>query len=314
MTNLVITILQLVLFIVGSPLIAGIVKRLKCLLQNRRGPSIFQPYRDLNKLFHKETLVAENASIIFYITPYIIFSTTVLLSLLIPLLTVHSATSPLADIIVFSGLLALARFFLVLAGLDIGTAFGGLGASREMFIATMTEPALLMAFFTLALISANTNIAAIINHIHDHHLSLHPAIILVALGFAIISVAETGRIPVDNPATHLELTMCHEAMILEYSGHHLALIEWAKQIKFCIYCALLINIFFPWGLTYQHTLQAIATSCGLFIGKLVFLCLILVIAETNLAKLRLFRVPFLLNTAFMLCFLGALIHLVMGGN
>lgn len=308
----VFNILQSLLFVIFAPLLCGVVKWLKCRLQNRRGPSILQPYRNLKKLFNKESTIAANASKIFLITPYLIFSIIVLISATIPILTIQNPLSSLADVIVIIGLFSLMRFFLSLAGMDIGTAFGGMGSSREMMLAAMAEPALFMAFFTLAIIASSTNLSVIMQHIiTTKQILFYPSIIFTAIGFAIVAVTETGRIPMDNPDTHLELTMIHEAMVLEYSGPRLALIEWTAQIKFMIYCVLFINLFLPFGIAQNITLSAISISVFAIITKLCLLSLILSIAEIHLAKLRLFRAPYFLGIAFLLCLLGMLNHIIL---
>lgn len=304
-------VLKAFLFVFFAPLLLGLVKAIKCKLQNRQGSSVLQPYRSLIKLFRKDVHVPTTSSYIFRITPYLIFSVTILASTIIPLLVVNMPGAAIADVIVLVGLFALARFFLALAGMDVGTAFGGMGSSREMLIAAIAEPALLMVFFTLAMIASSTNIAVIIGNLLHQQLFFRPSLLFAALGFALVAIAETGRIPVDNPATHLELTMIHEAMILEYSGRHLALIEWAAQIKFMIYCVLLVNLFFPWGIATDVTWSAMLFSSFMLIFKLITLCIVLAVAETNLAKLRFFRAPFLLNLAFLLCLLGMLDHIIL---
>lgn len=304
-------ILQAVCFILFAPLLIGLLRRIKFQLQNRKGPSIFQPYRDLQKLFNKDLLIADNASIIFKITPYIVFGITCTICFIIPLFNTLIPLSATADIIVLVGFFGLTRFFLTLAGMDIGTAFGGMGSSREMMLATITEPALLMAFLAIATLTSSTNLANIISFLAKHALLSEPSLIFVSFGFALIALAETGRIPIDNPTTHLELTMIHEAMILEYSGRHLALIEWAGQIKFILFCALFINLFFPWGISTNLQFLAIVYSLLLFIWKLLVLIIVLAIAEINLSKLRLFRAPNLLIFAFAFCLLGLLIHVTL---
>jgi len=305
------TILQPLLFALLAPLLMGVVKRIKCRLQNRRGPSIYQPYRNLIKLFRKENLVSSNASPIFRFTPYIVFSSTLLASAAVPLFVLNTSGSIVTDGIVLVGLFALGRFFLALAGMDIGTAFGGMGSSREMLIAASAEPALLLTFFTLAMIAGSTNLNVIVAHFAGSLVSLQPSLIFAAIGFVLVAIAETGRIPVDNPATHLELTMVHEAMILEYTGSHLALLEWAAQIKFMIYSVLLVNLFFPWGIANTLTFSALGWSFFTLALKVLVFMLCLAIAELNLAKLRLFRVPYLLNLAFLLCLLGLLSHIIL---
>jgi len=302
--------IQTLLFAILAPLLAGVVKWIKCKLQNRQGPSPLQPYRNLSKLWRKNLQVANTASPIFRITPYLVFSITITATAIVPLLIANTSPNSMADAIVLIGLLALGRFFLALAGMDIGTAFGGMGSSREMLIAAIAEPALLMAFFTLAMVASSTNLPVIITYVAQHQL-LSPSLLFAALGFAVVAIAETGRIPVDNPATHLELTMIHEAMILEYSGRHLALIEWSAQIKLMLYSVLLINLFFPLGIATSYAWSAVMISGLALVAKLVVLCAILAAAEINLAKLRLFRAPYLLNLAFLLALLGALSHIIL---
>lgn len=305
-----IAIAQTLLFVIAAPLFAGVMKWVKCQLQNRIAPPIWQPYLNLNKLFRKEVLIATTTSQLFRIAPYVIFSITIFICATVPLLITNTPTTAIADVIVIVGLFALARFFLTLAGMDTGTAFGGMGSSREMLISAIAEPALLMVFFAVAMTAMSTNLAVIINQLALHRLWLQPSLIFAALGFILVSLAETGRIPVDNPATHLELTMIHEAMILEYSGRYLALIEWAAQIKFMLYAILFINLFFPWGIVSDFSWFNIGLSILALVIKLLLLMIILGMSEISLAKLRLFRVPYLLNLAFVLGLLAVLIHII----
>ena len=302
---------QTVLFIAMAPLLAGWVKRVKCHLQNCAAPSLFQPYRDLGKLFRKHLVLADNASWLFRATPYIVFGAFVLAAAVVPLVAVHLPTAAIADVIVLVGFFALARFFLALAAMDIGTAFGGMGASREMTIASLAEPAMLMAVFTLAMTAATTNLSVAIEHNLAAGLVLRPSFLFALLGLAMVAVAETGRVPIDNPATHLELTMVHEAMILEYSARHLALIEWAAQIKLMIYATLIANIFWPWGIAEEFTPTALAVGVVAITAKLALLGMLLVVWETIMAKMRLFRVPQFLGFAFMLSLLGMLTHVIL---
>ncbi len=309
--NWIIALLQTFLFIALAPLIAGWIKANKCLLQNRLPPPLWQPYRDLRKLFRKEAVVAEQASWIFRTAPYIVFATTVLAAGVLPLIATDLPTAAIADVMVLVGFFALARFFMALAGLDIGTAFGGMGASREMMLASLTEPAMLMAVFTLAMTASTTNLSTTIEFILDHGLILRPSFIFALLGLMMVAVAETGRIPIDNPATHLELTMVHEAMILEYSGRHLALIEWAHQIKLMIYGVLIANLFVPWGIATQLEPLSLVQGGILIVVKLFVLGTLLALSEIVLAKLRLFRAPDYLSFSFLLCLLGMLSHVVL---
>jgi len=309
--NVLLAIMQTLLFIALAPLLAGWVKWCKCYLQNRKAPSLLQPYRDLLKLTHKQPVVSKDASWLFVISPYIIFSATAMAITVIPLIAVDLPTAASADVIVLVGFLAFARFFLVLAGLDVGTAFGGMGSSREMTISSMAEPAMLMAVFTITMTAATTNLSFAIEHILAEGLVLRPSFIFALLALILVAIAETGRIPVDNPATHLELTMIHEAMILEYSGRHLALIEWASQLKLMLYGVLIVNIFFPWGVAETMTLSALAYGLLAVMGKLGLLAILLALSETLFAKMRLFRVQEFLSFAYLLGLLGMLSHIIL---
>ncbi len=306
----ILNLLETLLFIAAAPLFAGWIKWLKCLAQNRKPPSLLQPYRELAKLFRKETLVAEQASWIFYIAPYIIFSVAVLVASVVPFISVDLPSAAIADVIVLVGFFALARFFQALAGLDVGTAFGGMGSSREMAIASLAEPALLMAVFTLAVSASTTNLSAAIEYHLAHPHAIRPSYVFAGLALMLVAIAEGGRIPVDNPATHLELTMIHEAMILEYSGRYLALIEWATQIRLMIYAVLLANVFFPWGIAHGVEWATIAQATAAIALKLALLSMLLVASETLLAKMRLFRVSQYLGFAYFLGTLGMLIHII----
>lgn len=306
-----IAIVQTVLFVALAPLLAGWLKCCKCRLQNRKSPSLFQPYRDLIKLTQKQPVVAAQASWLFTIAPYIIFSATVLAASVVPLIAVDMPTSASADVIVMVGFFAFARFFLALAGLDVGTAFGGMGSSREMTISSLAEPAMLMAIFTLTMTASTTNLSLAIDHVVQEGLVLRPSFVFALFALILVAIAETGRVPIDNPATHLELTMIHEAMILEYSGRHLALIEWASQLKLMLYGVLIANIFFPWGIAESFTLPALANGLLAIGGKLAALGLFLAISETLLAKMRLFRIQEYLGFAYLLGLLGMLSHIIL---
>jgi len=302
---------QTLLFILAAPLLAGWVKRVKCHLQNRAAPAVWQPYRDLAKLIKKNLVLAENASWLFRAVPYIVFGATLLAAAAVPLIAVHLPTSAIADVIVLVGFFALARFFTALAALDIGTAFGGMGASREMTVAALAEPAMLMAVFTLAMTAHSTNLSVATETVLQAGLVLRPSFLFALLALLMVAVAECGRIPVDNPATHLELTMLHEAMILEYNGRHLALIEWAAQIKLMIYAVLIIDFFFPWGIASEFSASALSVGVVAVTAKLMLLAMLLVVWETVLAKMRLFRVPQFLGFAFLLALLGMLTNVVL---
>jgi formate hydrogenlyase subunit 4 len=304
-------LLQTLLFIASAPLLAGWLKRLKCGLQNRRAPSLFQPYRDLRKLWRKEPVVAQPASWIFKATPYIVLASTVLAAAIVPMISVNLPTAKIADVVVLIGFFALGRFFLVLAGMDIGTAFGGMGSSREMTVSSMAEPAMLMAVFTLAMSASTTNLSEAMNYVLNTGLVLRPSFVFALLGLMLVAVAETGRIPVDNPATHLELTMIHEAMILEYSGRYLGMIEWASQIKLMLYGVLITNTFFPWGIAREFSPRALGFGVLALSLKLIVLTVLLSLSEALLAKMRLFRVREFLSFAYLLSLLGMLSHIIL---
>ena len=302
---------QALLFVVAAPLLSGWVRRVKCHMQNRAAPPVWQPYRDLAKLLRKDMLLAENASWLFRAVPYIVFGATLLAAAVVPLIALQLPTSAIADVIVLVGFFALARFFTALAGMDIGTAFGGMGASREMMVAALAEPAMLMAVFTLSMTAATTNLSTATEYVLQAGLVLRPSFLFAMLALGMVTVAESGRIPVDNPATHLELTMLHEAMILEYSGRHLALIEWASQIKLMIYAVVIVDFFFPWGIATGPGAVALAVGAVSVAAKLMLLAVLLVAWETVLAKMRLFRVPQFLGFAFLLALLGMLTQVVL---
>lgn len=303
--------LQALLYVLLAPLLVGWVRKVKARLQNRRGASVFQPYRDLYKLLFKEARVAHTASPLFRAAPYVVFVATWLAAATVPLVAVNLPTSALADIIVMVGLLALARFFLALAAMDVGTAFGGMGASREMLVSALAEPAMLMAVFTLAMIAHTTNLSSMVDAQLAAGLVLRPSLLFALGALVLVAIAETGRIPVDNPATHLELTMIHEATILEYSGRHLALMEWAAQVKLVLYGVLIANIFFPWGIAQGFAPAALATGLAAILFKLLVLGVALALGETVLAKMRLFRAPAFLNLALLLALLGLLGYVIL---
>jgi formate hydrogenlyase subunit 4 len=306
---------QTALVLLFSPLITGFSKMLKARLQTRRGPPVLQPYRDLHKLLRKGMVVPETASWIFSATPYVLFAATLLAALLIPTVSAQAPLSLIGGVLAVVYLLALGRFFLALGGLDAGSPFGGLGSSREMTISAIAEPALMLAVFTVALGAGSTSLSTMAQAaVGQSWRFLAPSQMLAFAALFIVLIAETGRIPVDNPATHLELTMIHEAMILEYSGPYLALIEWSAWIKQMILMTLLVNVFFPYGLTADASPSGIAISVALFIFKLATLALAVVLVETGNAKLRLFRVPELLAVAFVLSALALISTFLFGGR
>jgi len=298
-------ILQAVLVLLLAPLVSGFIKKLKAHLQMRRGASICQPLFDMTKLLRKDMVISEHASWIFRITPYVVFLTTLSVGLLVPLVSIHVPLSFMGGVLAVIYLLALGRFFMALAGLDTGSAFGGMGSSREMTISAIAEPAMMLAIFTVAITAGSTNLSQMVLVGQESGWKFpDPSHTLAFAALFIVLLAETGRIPVDNPATHLELTMIHEAMVLEYSGPYLALMEWAASIKQFVLMTLLINVFFPFGLGTDWEISSIAPSLMLFTVKLLVLSGLVALVETTNAKLRLFRVPDLLAIAFVLAALA----------
>ncbi len=298
--------LQTLLLLALSPLITGAIKNWKARLQNRRGPRLWQPYLDLGKFFRKDMVISEHASWVFSFAPYVVFITALLGGLMVPMVTIQAPLSLFGGVLALVGLLALGRFFLALGGLDPGSAFGGMGSSREMTIAAIAEPALMLAVFTVAIAAGSTDLSRIVTATLAPEWSLlNPMHVLAFAALFIVLLAETGRIPVDNPATHLELTMIHEAMLLEYSGRYLALMEWGASIKQLVLMTLLVNVFFPFGLASTAPAE-LGLSVLAYLAKLFLVAGIVVIVETTNAKLRLFRVPDLLSAAFVLAGLALL--------
>lgn len=296
---------QTALLLLLAPLLSGLIRNWKAKLQNRRGPPIWQPYFDLAKFLRKDMVISEHASWVFCVTPYVLFLTALAAGLMVPLSSARAPMSLFGGALALVGLLALSRFFLALGGLDPASAFGGMGSSREMTIAAVAEPAMMLAIFTVAITAGSTNLSEIVLASQGSGWKfLEPSHALAFAAMFIVLLAETGRIPVDNPATHLELTMIHEAMLLEYSGRYLALIEWAASIKQLVLMALLANIFFPVGLPADVRGSAFGLGLLFFIIKLVVLAAVVVWVETTNAKLRLFRVPDLLSAAFIVATLA----------
>lgn len=307
----VIEILQIVILLGAAPAFTGWVRMLKCWSQGRTSAGIFQPYRDILKLFSKDVLLADNASWVFRFTPYVVFGAAVLAGAIIPMLSLELPIASTADVIVLVALFAIARFFTALAGMDVGTAFGGMGSSREMTIASLAEPAMLMAIFTVSLASKSTSLSQMVHVIYSGQTVFRPSLAFALFAFILIALAETGRIPVDNPATHLELTMIHEAMILEYSGRHLALIEWANMMKLFLFVMLGIASFAPWGIAETGDLIEIISAFVIMILKLAVVGIVLVTIETGLAKMRIFRLTEFLGSAFLLATLGMLSYFIL---
>jgi len=302
---------QAVLVLALAPLLSGVTRKIKARLLRRRGASIVQPYRDLLKLIRKETVIAENASWLFRAAPYVVFATTWVAAALVPTFATGLALSASADLIVIVALLGTARFLLALAGLDVGTSFGGIGSSREMMFASLAEPAMLMAVFTISLFAGSTELSSISAYMLGPNAGLSISLALALVALVIVLLGENARIPVDNPATHLELTMVHEAMILEYSGRHLAVIELAASLKLLLYLSLIACVFIPWGTTLAGDgALAHAIGLGAYAAKLTALAFFLVVFETAIAKMRVFRVPDFLGVALMLGLLGTIMLFV----
>jgi formate hydrogenlyase subunit 4 len=303
--------LELLIALVLAPALTGWVNQCRAWLQNRSAPPLLQTYYTLNKLFNKEVLLAHNASSLFRAAPYIIFSCMALASAIVPTLSTDLILSPAADAIALVGLFALARVFIALAGMDVGTSFGSLGARREMLIGFLAEPALLMVFFTASLISHSTSLSTIVETLAHKEFAIYPSLAFSGVAFTMVSLAENARVPVDNPTTHLELTMIHEAMILEYSGRHLALIEWAACLKLFAYSCLGIALFFPFGIPEAAGPASLALAAAIMTFKLAIGGFALALIETLSAKMRIFRAPEFLGTAFLLAVLAMLVHLLL---
>jgi formate hydrogenlyase subunit 4 len=273
---------------------------------------VLQPYRDLRRLLRKEVVLAQNASWLFRVAPYLIFSTTWVAAALVPTFATGLLFSWSADLIAITALLGSARFFTALAGLDVGTSFGGIGSSREVMIASLAEPAMLMIVFTVALVAGSTQLATIAGYMNSPQVGLRVSLGLALIALVIVGIAENARIPVDNPATHLELTMVHEAMILEYSGRHLAMIELASSVKLLLYISLIICLFMPWGLAPEGW-DGFAIGVAAYVGKLGVAAFALAFFETSIAKMRVFRLPQFLGGALMLGLLATLLLFVSRG-
>jgi len=297
-----------------APLFVGWVAKCRAWLQNRTAPAIWLPYRAIHKLFHKDAVLARDASPLFRMAPYVVFGAMTCAAGIIPSMGTRLPFSDAADAIALVGLLATARVFMSLAAMDVGTAFGTLGARREMMIGFLAEPALLMVIFVASLISASTALPAIADGLATRSLALYPSLAFTAVAFVLVLLAENARIPVDNPATHLELTMIHEAMLLEYSARHLALMEWAAALKLFNYACIGFALFVPWGAvtTDVDTPLALLAAIPILLAKLVAAGAALALLETVSAKLRVFRAPEFLATAFLLAVLGMLVHLLLG--
>jgi len=304
---------QMLLVLLLSPLLTGFVRKLKARLLRRQGPPLLQPYRDLIRLMRKEVVLADNASWLFRVIPYFVFAATWIAASLVPTFRSGLLFSWSADLIAIIAVLASARFALALAGLDVGTSFGGIGSSREVMIASLAEPAMLMIVFAIALIAGSTQLSTMAAFMNSPEVGLRVSLGLALIALIIVAIAENARIPVDNPATHLELTMVHEAMVLEYSGRHLALIELSAALKLLLYISLIACLFAPWGLSspaagpWELTVGAVA-----YVAKLAAGGALLAVFETVIAKMRVFRLPGFIGAALMLALLATLLRFVSG--
>ncbi|HZP77765.1 MAG TPA: NADH-quinone oxidoreductase subunit H [Pseudolabrys sp.] len=305
--------LEMLLVLVAAPLLTGFVRKVKARLLRRRGPPLLQPYRDLARLLRKDVVLAQNASWLFRVIPYIVFAGTWVAASLVPTFGTGLLFSWSADLIAIIALLGSARFYLALAGLDVGTAFGGIGSSREMMVASLAEPALLMIVFTLALIAGSTQLSTMAAFMSSSAVGLRVSLALGLVALIMVALAENARIPVDNPATHLELTMVHEAMVLEYSGRHLALIELSTFLKLLLYISLIACLFAPWGTAGSAaTLRELLIGIAAYLAKLLAGGFLLALFETSIAKMRVFRVSEFLGAALMLALLATLLRFVSG--
>jgi formate hydrogenlyase subunit 4 len=302
---------QMILILALAPLFTGFVRKIKARLLRRQGPPLVQPYRDLLRLLRKEVVLAENASWLFRVAPYLIFATTWVAAALVPTFATGLLFSWSADLIAIVALLGSARFLLALAGLDVGTSFGGIGSSREVMIASLAEPAMLMIVFTLALLAGSTQLSYVAAFMQSPDIGVRVSLAMAAVALVVVALAENARVPVDNPATHLELTMVHEAMVLEYSGRHLAMIEVAAALKLVLYVSIIACVFAPWGMAAAGGgLAGYAMGIGLYVAKLAAGGFLLAFFETAIAKMRVFRVPEFLGIALMLGLLATLLLFV----
>ena len=309
--HLLVQLLQMTLVLLAAPLLTGFVRKVRARLLRRRGPSVLQPYRDLLRLLRKEVVLADSSSWLFRAAPYLVFAATWVAASLIPTFASGLMFNWTADLIAIAALLGSARFFLALAGMDVGTSFGGIGSSREVMIASLAEPAMLLIVFTLALVVGSTQLSTIAELVSFDQIGLRVSVGLALIALVMVAIAENARIPVDNPATHLELTMVHEAMVLEYSGRHLAMIELASMLKLLTYVSLIACVFAPWGLANPETgLAAYFAGAAIYFLKIAAAGFLLSLFETAVAKMRVFRVPEFLGAALMLGLLATLLLFV----
>lgn len=309
---MIVELLQTALLVAIAPLITGMIRKAKALMQSRTGPSIFQPYNDLRKLLSKGSVVSTDSSWLFTITPYVCTAAVVVAALLVPVLYARTFGF-VGDLIVLIYLLAMMRFFMALAALDTGSAFGGMGSSREMYISSIVEPTMLLSIFAMALVTGTTSLGSISERIASNGWDLVvPSLLLAGAAFFISTLAENARVPFDNPATHLELTMVHEAMLLEYSGKQLALMELSSMTKLVMFMAILSNVFFPWGIATEVSAPSLLLGLTAFLVKVLVLAMVIALIESATAKMRLFRVPNILTVAFILALLAVMSFFILG--
>ena len=314
MIDLLLQAVQMVLVVAIAPAVLGVTRKVKARLLRRIGPPVPQPYRDLWKLMHKQAVLAHNASWVYRVAPYLIFAATWVAAALVPSYATGLLFSWSADLIAIVALLGTARFALALAGMDVGTAFGGIGSSREMMIASLAEPAMILIVFTVALVAGTTQLSAVATLFATGSVGLRVSLGLGMFAFLFVAIAENARIPIDNPATHLELTMVHEAMVLEYSGRHLAMIEAAAALKLVVYFSLIACLFVPFGIAGPDAgPPALALGLAAYLAKIFLFAVLLPIGETSVAKMRVFRYPVFLGSAFAAAALAVFLLFVSKG-
>jgi formate hydrogenlyase subunit 4 len=314
MIDLLLQAVQMVLVVAIAPAVLGVTRKVKARLLRRIGPPVLQPYRDLWKLMHKQAVLAHNASWVYRVAPYLIFAAIWVAAALVPSYATGLLFSWSADLIAIVALLGTARFALALAGMDVGTAFGGIGSSREMMIASLAEPAMILIVFTVALVAGTTQLSAVATLFATGSVGLRVSLGLGMFAFLFVAIAENARIPIDNPATHLELTMVHEAMVLEYSGRHLAMIEAAAALKLVVYFSLIACLFVPFGIAGPDAgLPALAFGLAAYLAKIFLFAVLLPIGETSVAKMRVFRYPVFLGSAFAAAALAVFLLFVSKG-
>ena len=314
MIDLLLQAVQMVLVVAIAPAVLGVTRKVKARLLRRIGPPVLQPYRDLWKLMHKQAVLAHNASWVYRVAPYLIFAAIWVAAALVPSYATGLLFSWSADLIAIVALLGTARFALALAGMDVGTAFGGIGSSRDMMIASLAEPAMILIVFTVALVAGTTQLSAVATLFATGSVGLRVSLGLGMFAFLFVAIAENARIPIDNPATHLELTMVHEAMVLEYSGRHLAMVEAAAALKLVVYFSLIACLFVPFGIAGPDAgLPALAFGLAAYLAKIFLFAVLLPIGETSVAKMRVFRYPVFLGSAFAAAALAVFLLFVSKG-